>query len=93
MLFRSAIMVFLLFRYYINNEDSFTARIGRDYSTWIYIFHYLVIHILDFIMRKVGIVEQYSIIRPVIVFLITTAAVAVIGRIVKKKNLRLKIRM
>lgn len=76
-----AIAVFLLFLYFIDNRESILAKIGRQDSTWIYILHYLVISVLGYVMRSAGMGYAYNIVRPVIVFVLTTALVDLTYRI------------
>ena len=76
-----AIAVFLLFLYLIDNRESALAKIWRRDSTLIYILHYLVISVLGYVMRSVGIADAYNIVRPVIVFALTTALVDLVYRI------------
>jgi surface polysaccharide O-acyltransferase-like enzyme len=76
-----AIAVFLLFLYFVDNQESILAKIGREDSTWIYILHYLFISALGFAVRRVGMVDVYNIVRPVIVFVLTTALVDLMYRV------------
>ncbi len=76
-----AIAVFLLFLYFIDNRENIVAKIGRQDSTWVYILHYLVISVLGFVMRGKGIADAYNIVRPLIVFVLTTVLVELIYRI------------
>ena len=67
-----SLSLFLYFLHYVDPGHNFVSKIGREYSTWIYIFHPIIIFILEEIMIRIGIFDIYVYIRPIIVFLVTT---------------------
>jgi len=81
-----AVAVFLFFLHYVGNAESFVSRIGREDSSWIYILHPILITVLGAVMRKTGVENIYSLVRPFIVFLITTVVVDLSMRAKKKLN-------
>lgn len=88
-----AIAVFLLFLIEFphnqNNRLEITAaKIGREYSTGIYVIHPIVITILSSIMKKVGFYRLYSLIAPFAVFIVSILImIAVISTINLLKRL------
>ena len=76
-----AISVFLLFLFFVNNRDNLMSKIGRQDTTWIYILHYMIISLLGYAIRIVGMSYAYNIVKPVIVFVLTTVLVDVTFRI------------
>ena len=80
-----AIVLFIYFLIYKRESKlkSFIARIGRDYSTLIYIIHPVIIEILDRLMCNNSI---YNKLYPIIIFIIT----CLICMLYKKINVKLK---
>lgn len=70
-----AIAVFLLFkevyssRHRITYAERWVAKIGRNYSTWIYIVHPILITVIGTIMRRIGLYGVYQYIVPVMVYI------------------------
>ena len=81
-----AVMVFLLFLYYIRDNNTLVSTIGREGSSWIYIFHYLVISLLGLFIRKIGFIEQYNYVRPIVVFVVTAFMVQIVTGFMAKKR-------
>lgn len=79
-----AVVVFLYFLSYVGNMDILVSRIGKRDSTWIYILHPIVITIIGAIAKKMGVESIYNIVRPIIVFLATTAVVELMTRTKKR---------
>jgi len=79
-----AIAVFVFFLRYVGNAENVISRIGRDNSTSIYILHPILITFLGVVVKKIGVANIYNCIRPIIVFLITIAAVDLMMRAKKK---------
>ena len=70
-----AIFVFLFFLHYVGDTENIVSQIGKRDSAWIYILHPIVITVLAVVMKKIGVENIYNIVRPIIVFLITTVVV------------------
>lgn len=79
-----AVAVFLFFLSYVGNTENIVSRIGKLDSTWIYILHPIVIIIIGTVAKKIGVESIYNIVRPIIVFLVTTVMVELIMRAKKK---------
>ncbi len=78
-----AIAVFLAFLFYIDNHKSLVAQIGQKASTWIYILHYLLISVCNFIASTVHATDIYNIAKPIIIFLTTIIAIELARKILK----------
>lgn len=72
-----AVLVFLLFLYYVNNSRNYISDIGKYNSTWIYILHYSLISVMGFVVALTPIYDLYLLIRPIAVFLITILVVKI----------------
>ncbi|MBQ8133008.1 MAG: acyltransferase [Clostridia bacterium] len=85
-----AVTVFVLFLSYHCNPGvsgkpsglkNILAAVGRSDSTWIYIIHPIFITILAKIAKTVGMADEYTYVRPIVVFIITLVFVEVFRRI------------
>lgn len=54
-----------------NWKNEGLAKIGREYSTWLYVIHPIFITILDFITKKIGIYSVYRYTGPIIIYIIS----------------------
>ena len=66
-----AVFVFTFFLLHISQKDNCLSRIGRKYSTWIYISHFIIIIVLSSLARKIGVYNIYSYISPIICYFFT----------------------
>ena len=64
----------------------FFAKIGRKYSTWLYILHPIVIAILGIVIKRVGIYSGYQYVAPVAVFAVTLMGLVILERCRKCKR-------
>lgn len=53
------------------NPNNLLAKIGRKYSTTVYIIHPLIIAIMDNCMKHIEMYEMYSFIAPIIVYVVS----------------------
>lgn len=87
-----AVCLFILFMISFQGDIKFinklAAKIGREYSTGIYILHPLIIRIFNKLINIIGFETAYAFVQPIIVFIFTTVAVAVICFIIKKLNIK-----
>lgn len=58
-----------------NKAELFMGIVGKKYSTWIYIFHPIVITVMSVITNWLGIYEIYKILAPIFVYIITIVLV------------------
>ena len=81
-----------VFIYFLNNvvvtTNNLFAKIGRKYSTGIYVFHILFIKIFNIVFKSLSNNLLYIILRTPMVFLITLAFVYFL-QYIKKKHLKL----
>lgn len=79
-----AIAVFLFFLFYVSDKENVLSTIGRRDSTWIYIVHPVFITILGVAATWMGIEPAYSVVRPIMVFIITAVFVYLIMKTTKR---------
>lgn len=84
-----AMAVFLLFkevysRHRVTSVERWAAQIGRDYSTWIYIIHPILITVIGIVMRKSNLYEAYRYIAPTIVYMASIIFVMIVCKGWKK---------
>ena len=51
-------------------------KIGKDYSTWIYIIHPIFITIFTWLMSKIGAQQVWGYIGPIVIFVVSLMFVA-----------------
>lgn len=86
-----AIAVFSFALDYKGKVNESVAKIGRDYSTWIYIVHPIFITIFTWFMSKIGAQMVWGYIGPIVIFVVSLMFIASVGKIMHKliqKDLR-----
>ena len=79
-----AIAVFSFALDYKGNVSDTVAKIGRDYSTWIYIIHPIFITIFTWLMSKIGAQQVWGYIGPIVIFVVSLMFVASTSHIKNK---------
>ena len=81
-----AIAVFLFFLKYVSVKENAISRIGKNNSTFIYVFHPAIITILEAAVSIITAIELlYTLIAPFVVFATTTIAVRVVILVINSK--------
>lgn len=75
-----AIAVFSFALDYKGNVSDTVAKIGRDYSTWIYIIHPIFITCFGYVVSKIGLQYVWGFVGPIVVFLVSLIFVAFISK-------------
>lgn len=57
------------------------AKIGRDYSAWIYIIHPILVTCFGLVFRKLGLQMVWGYIGPIVIFVVSVFAVATMTRV------------
>jgi len=78
------VLFMLTYHREINTPEHIAARIGREYSTLIYVVHPIFITVLSYIFGKIGLASLYTPLRPIIVYIFTIAGVAFYQFLLKK---------
>ncbi len=82
-----AVAVFLFFLKYVSPEENAIARIGRNDSTYIYVFHPIVITIVKAVASKIAIAERlYTLASPFIIFLLTLFLIKTVTWVINKQK-------
>lgn len=63
-----------------NWGNTILARIGRYYSTWLYIIHPIFITVLGVVFRKIGLYSVYSYVAPIIVYLVSLVFLVILRK-------------
>lgn len=79
-----AIAVFSFALDYQGNVSDTVAKIGRDYSTWIYIIHPIFITCFGYVVSKIGLQYVWWFVGPIVVFLVSLMFVASTSHIKNK---------
>lgn len=79
-----AIAVFSFALEYKGKVNETVAKIGRDYSTWIYIIHPIFITCFGYVVSKLGLHILWGYVGPVVVFLVSLIFVAFASEIKNK---------
>lgn len=83
-----ACAVFVLFMLSYHRElhvsEGIAARIGREYSTLIYIVHPIVINVLAYVFNKIGLASIYTLLGPIWIYTCTIVCVAIYQILLKK---------
>lgn len=84
-----SITVFMFFREFyqkrsLSKVEQVFAKVGREYSVWVYIIHPVFITILSVLMGKCGLYNAYQFIAPIIVYFVSIVFVSVMCIIIKK---------
>ena len=84
-----AVVFFLLFkevysRHRVTVIEKWAAKIGRDYSTWIYIIHPIFITVTGEVMRKIGLYEVYQYIAPMLIYSVSIVFVMIVTEGMKR---------
>ncbi|MBU5461086.1 acyltransferase family protein [Anaerostipes sp. MSJ-23] len=54
-----------------NWKNERLSKIGREYSTWLYIIHPIFITVFAFITKKIGIYSLYSYVGPIVIYIVS----------------------
>ena len=74
-----AISVFSFALEYKGAVSDKLAKIGRDYSTWIYIIHPLFITLFSFVIKRIGMDKLWGYVGPIVVFVSSLLFVAIVS--------------
>lgn len=79
-----AIAVFSFTLEYKGAVSNKLAKIGRDYSTWIYIIHPLFITLFSFVINRIGMDKLWGYVGPIVVFVSSLLFVVIVSETRKK---------
>ena len=79
-----AIAVFDFALEYKGKVNDKLSKIGKDYSTWIYIIHPIFITVFTWLMSKIGLEQVWGYIGPIAIFAISYIFVASVSQIKNK---------
>lgn len=79
-----AIAVFNFALEYKGEVNDRLAKIGRYYSSWIYIIHPLFITLFSFIIKRIGMDKLWGYVGPIVVFFSSLLFVAIVSETRKK---------
>lgn len=79
-----AITVFSFALEYKGAVNDKLAKIGREYSTWIYIIHPLFITLFSFVIKRIGMDKLWGYVGPIVVFVSSLLFVSIVSETRKK---------
>lgn len=81
-----SIAVFSFALDYKHTVNGMIAKIGREYSTWIYIIHPIIITSIALLIKRLGLYNVYVYIAPIVIYIISAGVSAFIVKIFSKKR-------
>ena len=83
-------MSIIIFIFVIRNkifmEGTLLQKIGKEYSTWIYILHPLVISIMNYILQERNIINKYGLIYSMYIYFFTIILIYIFKNFDKLKE-------